>query len=748
MPLKTRNSSQGIPTADAILTHPDRRLSMAHTRVLRSRYLTAMVLGVLAALVTLLPPFHLADRLDGRIFDLWSGLMPAPPDPDIVLVTFDDAAWLPALVELAREDGAKLLVTTLPHPPPDEPGPWVLGPTELALGPRLLRRTDWQHGGHLWFPYDASGLVRTELPRLAESGASPSLALAAHAALTRREPAARTPQAAASGPAADAAVVRVTSPSEPAAPSERAARVTAELGVDGVRRIRYRDPDAFTRLTPSDLAARNHLLSDRIVVAGRPVPLLPTPVGPLPDHELVAQILSGYRSGSLVSESPAARALPWLLVLGLLWPAAAGSTRSAWRWLWPAAGGAALLGASGVAFAAAGSWVPVAGPGVLLLTSSLLLLMRPRRAARAAEARPQAAARALLESDDLERAWALYREMPPTQELFEELYALGCALQAAGYLEPAADVFHRIALVDVRYRDVARRLVRSTHAGVADLNEDFPTALGRYEILESIGRGSTGRVFLALDPEINRIVALKVVDLTADFEPEALEEATVAFRREAETAGRLNHPGIVTIYDIGEADGRAYIAMEYLKGRHLSDFTTPDALLPVPLVIELGARTADALDYAHRQNVVHRDIKPSNIMYDSVSGDLKITDFGIARLIDVSRTRTGVVLGTPSFMAPEQLEGKNVNGNTDLFALGVSLYELLTGRLPFRGASMTSLMFVIANEPHEPVTAVRPELPRQLDAVIDIALSKDPGERFSSGAGMADALRAVGRELA
>jgi len=140
---------------------------------------------------------------------------------------------------------------------------------------------------------------------------------------------------------------------------------------------------------------------------------------------------------------------------------------------------------------------------------------------------------------------------------------------------------------------------------------------------------------------------------------------------------------------------------------------------------------------------VDRGIKPANIMYDSVSDGLKITDFGIARLIDVNRTRTGIILGTPSFMAPEQLEGGNVNGHTDLFALGVSLYQLLTGRLPFRGASMTKLMFVIANEPHPPVTSLRSDLPDALNSILDKALAKRPSDRFASGAEMASALRAV-----
>ncbi len=257
-----------------------------------------------------------------------------------------------------------------------------------------------------------------------------------------------------------------------------------------------------------------------------------------------------------------------------------------------------------------------------------------------------------------------------------------------------------------------------------------------------------GYVYLGRDPKINRIVALKVIDLAAEFDPEQLEDASRNFLREAEIAGRLGHPNIVTIFDVGENDGLAYIAMEYLKGKHLSEFATPDRLLPVGTVLDLLARTADALDYAHAQNVVHRDIKPANIMYDSISDGLKITDFGIARLIDVGRTRTGIVLGTPAFMSPEQLEGKNVNGHTDLFALGVSLYQLLTGQLPFRGASMTKLMFVIANEPHESVTAVRPDLPAYLDPIVDRALAKDPADRFQTGAEMAAALRYAAAQLA
>ena len=163
------------------------------------------------------------------------------------------------------------------------------------------------------------------------------------------------------------------------------------------------------------------------------------------------------------------------------------------------------------------------------------------------------------------------------------------------------------------------------------------------------------------------------------------------FFREAETAGRLNHPNIVTIYDVGEERGLAYIAMEYLKGRHLSEYATPTNLLEPRKVLELIGRTAEALGFAHKQQVVHRDIKPANIMYDPSTDVLKITDFGIARLSGAGSTRTGIVLGTPSFMSPEQLEGRTVTGHSDLFSLGVSLFQLLTGQLPFTADSMTGI---------------------------------------------------------
>ena len=268
-----------------------------------------------------------------------------------------------------------------------------------------------------------------------------------------------------------------------------------------------------------------------------------------------------------------------------------------------------------------------------------------------------------------------------------------------------------------------------------------PSRLGRYEILHELGKGAMGVVYRARDPMINREVALKTIPLAAEFEGEELEQARVKFFREAEMAGRLSHPHIVTIYDAGEHGGTAYIAMELLRGVHLVEYTDPARLLPPAIAIELVARLAGALHYAHEQSVVHRDIKPANIMFEAQSGELKITDFGIARLTDAGRTRTGVVLGTPSFMSPEQLQGRAVTGRSDLFSLGVTLYQMLTGQLPFRADSMPALMLKIAHEAHPPVRVLRPGLPAGLDEFFDRALAKDPAARFESGAAFAQALR-------
>ena len=252
-----------------------------------------------------------------------------------------------------------------------------------------------------------------------------------------------------------------------------------------------------------------------------------------------------------------------------------------------------------------------------------------------------------------------------------------------------------------------------------------------------------GTVYLGHDPKIGRQVAIKTMALSQEFDGAALVEARERFFREAETAGRLQHRDIVTIFDAGEDQDLAYIAMEYLKGHDLQRHTTAANLLPVYSVLNIVARVADALAYAHSQGVVHRDIKPANVMVDPAVNSVKVTDFGIARITDSSRTRTGMVLGTPSFMSPEQMAGRRVDGRSDLYSLGVMLFQLLTGRLPHTADSMAKLMYQIANDTAPDIRTIRPDMPEALANVVALALEKRPEVRYADGRQLAADLRTI-----
>jgi eukaryotic-like serine/threonine-protein kinase len=267
--------------------------------------------------------------------------------------------------------------------------------------------------------------------------------------------------------------------------------------------------------------------------------------------------------------------------------------------------------------------------------------------------------------------------------------------------------------------------------------------LGRYRIERELGRGSMGTVYLGHDPQIGRAVAIKTMALTREFEGSELAEARARFFREAEMAGRLRHPDIVTIFDASEDQGLAFIAMEFVTGHDLLRHTLPGRLLPVPVVLHTLARVARALAHAHREGVIHRDVKPANVMIDPATGAVKVTDFGIARIADACRTRTGLVLGTPSFMSPEQMAGRRVDGRTDLYSLGVMLFQLLTGSLPHRSESMATLMRQIVNDTAPDVRSLRPELPEALANVVALALEKRVEVRYGDGHQMADDLLAV-----
>jgi serine/threonine-protein kinase len=686
---------------------------MDRVRNFRDSFLEATALGLLATATLFVPPLQIASRLDRWLYDLWSQLAPPPAPSSIVLVGLDDPDGLNDIVSFARAEGARLVVTTQSRPAAAQDDSLVLGPIEVPRGETHMQRTSWHDGGHLLFEPDVDGVVRTDRSLDEDGGFVPSLAQRAARELasdSRDEP------GAARGAAADYAP----------------------------RWLRFYSA-TFAEIDAHDVSADTARLHDKIVIVGGTDQAELTPLGPMPTYMLVAHALAGYLQSSSVTADWRGSALAWGAAALLIALLGVSATRSrALAFVTPVAAALTILALGTIVFRA-GLWIPVTGPiAWLAIVGGVLAVRAPRTAALYPDEELVSARRAVA-SGELVEAWTRYRQISPTSALLPELYDLACELDSGGKERHAADLFHRIAQVDGRFRDVARRLVRSTHPHAAPPleREAMPATMGRYELLEPIGRGAMGYVYLGRDPKINRIVALKAVDLASEVEPNELDDARKNFLREAEIAGQLSHPNIVTIFDVGETEGISYIAMEYLKGRHLSEFAAPERLLPPHVVLELLSRTAEALDYAHSQNIVHRDIKPANIMYDSVSDGLKITDFGIARLIDVGRTRTGIVLGTPAFMSPEQLEGKNVNGHTDLFALGVSLYQLLTGQLPFRGASMTKLMFVIANEPHQSVTAVRADLPAHLNAIVDRALAKDPADRFQSGAEMAAAMRSA-----
>jgi serine/threonine protein kinase len=261
---------------------------------------------------------------------------------------------------------------------------------------------------------------------------------------------------------------------------------------------------------------------------------------------------------------------------------------------------------------------------------------------------------------------------------------------------------------------------------------------GRYQIIEELGQGSMGVVYKANDPQIDRIVALKVLRqdrMTSD-------DFVRRFMKEAQAIGRLSHPNIVTIYDVGQDNNSIYIAMEFLEGSPLNEIID-SGLMPCEQVVTLGIQVADALHYASRKGIIHRDIKPTNIII-SLDGQAKLTDFGIARIenpLDQQQTQIGEILGTPAYMSPEQAKGQNVDKSTDLFSLGIILYELCTGRRPFAGDSMMAIFReIMKTEPADP-TMINPAIPSALAAVIMKSLRKKPAERFQSGKEMAESLK-------
>ena len=416
-------------------------------------------------------------------------------------------------------------------------------------------------------------------------------------------------------------------------------------------------------------------------------------------------------------------------------------------------------------------WLPLMVPVAALVGGVVLLAVRRQVDERSYQLRGQleqanrSLGHILQSQGQFDLAFEKFRRCAVDNDLLEMLYSLGLDFERKRQFNRAVGVFHYIVEHAPSFRDSRERIrlnqemekmtalgkgfAANTGSSTLEMsyNKLQKPMLGRYQVEREIGRGAMGMVYLGRDPRINRTVAIKTMALSQEFDEEQLADVKARFFREAETAGRLDHPNIVTVYDVGEEQELAYIAMDYLRGKPLSAWCRFENLLPAEKVFDIIIKVAEALDYAHQQQVVHRDIKPANIIYDETTGIVKVTDFGVACLVDSSKTKTGTVLGSPSYMSPEQLAGKKVDGRSDLFSLGVTFFQLLTGELPFVADSLASLMYKITNEKHVDVRVLRPDLPECVSTIVNRALYKDLDKRVQSGHHLANALRRCKQQI-
>ena len=431
-----------------------------------------------------------------------------------------------------------------------------------------------------------------------------------------------------------------------------------------------------------------------------------------------------------------------------------------------------LLASEFLLLTSASLWLKLMFPAVLLVIGHLALAAKRLLVTDAGELKSgdesaethRMMGLALQGQGQLDAAFDRFGRVPMDDAVMENMYNLALDFERKRQFNKAQAVYEHMAGFNSKFKDLESKLSRARNLSetalpggggprsgapvLLDVGAVEKPMLGRYQVERELGKGAMGVVYQGRDPKIGRVVAIKTMALSKEFEGEQLEDARERFFREAETAGRLQHQNIVTIFDAGEEHDLAYIAMEFLRGKDLADFCMHGHLLPVPKVLSIAARVAEALAYAHRQNVVHRDIKPANIMYELGSDTVKVTDFGIARITDSSKTKTGLVLGTPSFMSPEQIAGKKVDGRSDLYSLGVMLFQMLSGVLPFRGESMAELMHKIASEEAPDIRIVRKEIPERLANVVALALSKRVETRYQDGEQLAGDLRFVLAELA
>ncbi|MDX1442169.1 MAG: protein kinase [Gammaproteobacteria bacterium] len=528
-------------------------------------------------------------------------------------------------------------------------------------------------------------------------------------------------------------------------------------------------PGAIERFSIADVLAGalpRDALQGRVVLLGSDLePLVTTPRSDRV-HSAVAlsQVAASFYAGDVYATPwwvAPARWFAWLLVGAWLLLAV---PRMDWRWaaLGSVVFAVVLINIELLLLISQSTWMPLSGP-VLALAVGHVVLALQRRWLHAGDEQRRRLSLANLElgkdrrsHGQLDRAFEALRQCEPEEAALEQLHDLAHDYERRQHFAKALKVFRHIKKTAPATPEIDQRINRLQRLEEQSLRHrkhpidiepgetrDPRNApmLGRFSILEEIARGSMGVVYRGQDARIGRDVAVKTLALQNEFEGEKLEEVQARFFREAEAAGRLSHPNIVTIYDVGEEEGLAYIAMDFLKGPSLAAHAKENELLPLPRVLDLVARVADALQAAHDQNVIHRDVKPANLVLSGDDMEIKVTDFGVAHLADASQTRTGTILGSPSFMSPEQVSGKRLDGRSDLWSLGVSLYQLVSGHLPFTGEPLGTLMYRIANEEAIPVSAWNDSLPDCVLDIIDRAIQKEPGARWQSGRDMAAALR-------
>ncbi len=554
-------------------------------------------------------------------------------------------------------------------------------------------------------------------------------------------------------------------------------RIEAPLDATGRMNITYRGPAEQTFYSYSFFDVLNDKVAadrfkDRIVLLG------PTAVGlgtqyvtaagaNFPGIEVVASVIDDLLNKKFLirpSWAPVVE-LGLILVVGLFvsmmlprLKAAMGAVVSSGMLL-------VLLGVGVWLFVAQSQWLKVTYPAVLLasgytviVTKRFLTTEKRKELVEASQIETSKMLGLSFQGQGmLDLAFEKFRACPLDEAIADLLYNLGLDFERKRQYNKAVAVYEYIGTKFKNYKDIPSKLDtlkkaaegavfggsvgRAKDATIMTDGAGMKPTLGRYEVEKELGRGAMGIVYLGKDPKINRHVAIKTMMLEQEGTPEQIKELKMRFFREAESAGSLNHPNIVRIFDAGDEAEISYIAMELLEGYDLKRHCDKSSLLPLETVLDYCAKVADGLDYAHQAGVVHRDIKPANIMLLK-DGTLRITDFGIARITASSKTATGAVMGTPSYMSPEQVLGKKVDGRSDLWSLGVMLYEMCTGEKPFRGGdAIATLLFQIANDAPVSPNEFRPDLPSEVGAIIDKCLKKNPDERYQRGSELAADLR-------